>query len=124
MSVQTNDVLYELAAREPIFHRPQITTEDEIDAITTDDFWEVGASGRVYDRQFVTHELIRRHEQKVPPGTFETSDFACRQLGPETWLLTYHLIQNAERQTRRATIWRRTSAGWQAMYHQGTLIAT
>jgi hypothetical protein len=27
------------------------------------------------------------------------------------------------RETRRATIWTRNGAGWQILYHQGTLIA-
>jgi hypothetical protein len=31
-------------------------------------------------------------------------------------------LQQGQRVTRRATLWRRTAAGWQALYHQGTLV--
>jgi hypothetical protein len=37
------------------------------------------------------------------------------------YLLTYTLFQG-ERTTRRSTIWERTSDGWQAVFHQGTVV--
>jgi hypothetical protein len=37
------------------------------------------------------------------------------------YLLTYTLFQGV-RTTRRSTIWERTSDGWQALFHQGTLV--
>jgi len=42
----------ELIAREPIFHRPELGTsrEDHLSQ-TAEDYWEVAASGRVYDRR-------------------------------------------------------------------------
>jgi len=43
-------------------------------------------------------------------------------LGPETYLLTYTLLQHKKRLTRRATIWQRTVDGWKIVYHQGTIV--
>jgi hypothetical protein len=117
------DVLRHLAAREPIFHRPEVTSREEAERLTADDFWEIGASGKIYDRAFVIEELERRARTGTPPGKFETSDFACRQLGRNTYLLTYTLIQNETRKTRRSTIWRLTSEGWKIVFHQGTIVA-
>jgi hypothetical protein len=37
-------------------------------------------------------------------------------------LLTYTLLQNKQRLTRRATIWQRTAEGWKIVYHQGTIV--
>ena len=38
------EVLDELRAREPLFHRRELgTTRSHFEAMTTDDFWEVGA---------------------------------------------------------------------------------
>jgi hypothetical protein len=37
-------------------------------------------------------------------------------------LLTYTLLQDHERQTRRMTIWRSTADGWKIVYHQGTIV--
>jgi hypothetical protein len=115
-------VLTELSSREPIFHRPEFgTTRADFERMTADDFWETGASGRRYSRKFVLDELEKRfaapHEDVL-----ETSEFQCRRLGEDTWLLTYTLLQNHVRLTRRATIWRKTAQAWKIVYHQGTVV--
>ena len=114
-------VLEELTAREPLFHRPEFgTTRADFEAMTTEDYWEVGASGNRYDRAFVWGVLADRYARNGP-DEWRTSDSACRPLGPDTFLLTYVLHQGP-RVTRRATIWERTPSGWRALYHQGTLV--
>jgi hypothetical protein len=86
-------VLQELAAREPLFHRPELgTARADFEATTADDYWEVGASGARYDREFVGRVLQQRYAENAP-DEWRTSDFACRSLGPETFLLTYVLYQ-------------------------------
>jgi hypothetical protein len=49
-------------------------------------------------------------------------EFACRRLAQDVYLLTYTLVQGQDRRTRRSTIWQLSAAGWQAVYHQGTII--
>ena len=115
-------MLAELACREPIFHRAEFgTTRADFEQMTGEDFWETGASGRRYSRQFVLDELEKRvaapHED-----VWETSEFQCRKLGEDTYLLTYTLLQDHVRLTRRVTIWRRTADGWKVVYHQGTIV--
>jgi hypothetical protein len=116
------DVLAALSAREPIFHRPEFgTSRADFERMTAEDFWETGASGRRYSREFVLDEL----EQRVATphdDVWETRDFYCRQLGENTYLLTYTLLQGGKRLTRRATIWKRTAEGWKIIYHQGTIV--
>jgi hypothetical protein len=121
-SPEFEDVLAELSVREPIFHRPEFgTSRADFERMTVEDFWETGASGRRYSREFVLDELERRFS--VPhDDVWETRDFQCRRLGPETYLLTYTLLQDKQRLTRRATIWRRTADGWKIVYHQGTIV--
>jgi hypothetical protein len=89
--------------------------------MTAEDFWEIGASGRRYSRQFVLDELEKRfaapHED-----VWETSEFQCRKLGEDTYLLTYTLLQDRVRLTRRTTIWKKTLEGWKILYHQGTVV--
>lgn len=116
-----DDVKAELVAREPIFHKPEFgTTREAYLAQTAADYWEVGASGRIYDRDGVVEGLVRRG--KVPGDEhWVVSDTLCRQLGPDTYALTYRLDQ-AGRFTRRLTLWRRDPDGWKILYHQGTLI--
>jgi hypothetical protein len=97
----------ELRRREPIFHKPELgTTRADFEAQTADDFWEVGASGHRYSRDYVIETLVQRGP--VPgEDRWETSEFHCRELGPDTYALTYTLRQ-AERLTRRLTLWRRS----------------
>jgi hypothetical protein len=115
-------VLAELSSREPIFHRPEFgTTRADFEKMTAEDFWETGASGRRYSRQFVLDELEKRHAAPHE-DVWETSEFQCRKLGEDSYLLTYTLLQDHVRLTRRATIWRKTMGGWKIMYHQGTVV--
>jgi len=117
------DVLRELVAREPIFHRPEHgTTRADFEAMTDPGFWEVGASGRRYSREFVLDELDRRRARGIEDGPWSADGFECTALAPGTYLLTYTLEQGA-RVTRRSTIWRRTAAGWTIVYHQGTVVS-
>jgi hypothetical protein len=114
-------VLYELRQREPIFHRPEFgTTRQDFEQMTDPAFWEVGASGRRYSREYVLNTLEKRSQNPVEE-TWETQDFHCLELGATTYLLTYTLIQG-ERVTRRSTIWRKAELGWKILYHQGTII--
>ena len=115
-------ILAELISREPIFHRPELgTTRADFENMTVADFWEVGASGRCYGRAYILNELEKR--QAAPDNNaWETTGFHCRRLADDVYLLTYTLLQNGERKTRRATIWQRTFDGWKIVFHQGTII--
>jgi hypothetical protein len=114
-------ILRELQRREPIFHHPEFgTTRRDYEAMTHPDFWEVGASGRRYSREFVLDTL----ESRLPDpdeDKWMTSDFLCREIAADNYLVTYTLAQG-QRVTRRATLWRLTATGWQALYHQGTIV--
>jgi hypothetical protein len=120
------EILAELSRREPIFHRPEFgTSRADFEKMTTDDFWEVGASGRRYSRAVVLDELEKRfavpHDAEKA-DVWETMDFRCQKLAPEVYLLTYTLVQDHKRRTRRSTIWHRTDDGLKIVYHQGTVV--
>ncbi len=119
------EILQELRSREPVFHRPEFgTTRADFEGMTGEDFWEVGASGRRYSRGHVLDVLQDRHQvagHLELEDTWEATDFACRELGSDTYLLTYTLAQG-QRQTRRATVWRRSAEGWKILFHQGTVV--
>lgn len=117
------DIQDQLIQREPIFHRPEFgTTRADFERMTSPDFWEVGASGRRYSREFVLDELEKRHA-KPHEDVWETSGFHCRKLAEGVYLLTYTLVQNRERRTRRSTIWQETAEGWKILFHQGTIVS-
>ena len=115
-------VLDELRRREPIFHRPEFgSTRADFERMTAADFREIGASGERYSR---THVLdVLEHRTPDPAEhMWKTRDFHCRELAPETFLLTYTLEQG-DRVSRRSTIWRRSDEEWTIVFHQGTLVA-
>jgi hypothetical protein len=116
------DTLEELKRREPIFHRPEFgTTRAEFESMMHPDFWEIGASGRRYSREYVLAILEKRHLHPHE-DVWETGDFHCQQLAPNIYFLTYTLIQNKIRKTRRSTLWQRTEVGWKIIFHQGTIV--
>lgn len=119
--VELQAIRDELIAREPIFHRPEFgTTREAFEAMTDEGFWEVGASGRIYSREFVIDTVVARYAGDYQDD-WRTEGFECRRIAPGNYLLTYTLHQG-ERVTRRATLWRRSGERWVIVYHQGTLV--
>jgi hypothetical protein len=120
--MKLEDVKAALMAREPIFHRPEFgTARADFERMMAPEFFEVGASGQRYSRKFVLDLLEQRHASPQE-DVLEASGFECAWLGGETYLLTYDLVQDRVRYTRRSTIWRKSSDGWQIVYHQGTIV--
>ncbi|HEV2855849.1 MAG TPA: DUF4440 domain-containing protein [Thermoanaerobaculia bacterium] len=116
------EIQQELEKREPIFHRPEFgTTRADFENMTEPTFWEVGASGRRYSREYILDELEKRYTDPAWEDEWQTRDFHCQEIAADNYLLTYTLIQGA-RVTRRSTIWRWTGQGWKIVYHQGTIV--
>ena len=115
-------ILEELQRREPIFHTKEFgTTIEEFERTVAPAYWEVGATGRRYSREFILQTF-----QAIPPiaaaEEWDCRDFGLLQLGPDTYLLTYTLNQ-WDRLTRRATVWQRAADCWRVLYHQGTAVS-
>jgi hypothetical protein len=120
-------ILAELSQREPIFHRPEFaSTMDDFERLMHPSYWEVGASGRRYSRDFILQSLADSPPVDATTARWRTSGFAVRRLGPngdtDTYLLTYSLRQS-ERLTRRSTIWQSSPTGWVILFHQGTVVS-
>ena len=115
-------ILGQLSAREPIFHRREFgTSREDLLNMTAEDFWEIGASGAVYDRDFVIATLLQRY-QTPEPDDWSCSDFTIRQLAQDLYQLNY-VLQQPDRRTRRTTLWRKTNEAWQIVFHQGTVVS-
>ncbi len=116
-------VMDELSKHEPIFHRPELgTSRSDFEAMITDDFWEIGASGNIYNRDYILEVLEQRHSPDSEyQEDWETGDFYCRMIAENHYLLSYTLTLHG-RLTRRTTLWNRTGDGWKAVFHQGTLV--
>lgn len=118
-------ILQELRQREPAFHQAELcTTREQLERYTDPHFWEVGASGTVYTRETVIAIVAERFRTGTEADTsgWQVQEFAGRQLGMETYMVTYLLLQG-DRLSRRMSVWRRLDREWRILYHQGTLVA-
>jgi hypothetical protein len=117
-------VLKELLQREPLFHRPEFGLQrTDFERMTVAGFWEIGASGRCYSRQYVIDTLERKYQQQdKETAEWEIHNPCCMKIAEDNYLLVYTLVQG-QRVTRRSTIWRRSSGEWQIVFHQGTEVA-
>ena len=112
--------MFSASCRE-IFHGPAWPTEREaLEALVARDFWEVGASGRLYSRDVALDSVSTRAADPANES-WETSDFDLLTLANDTYALRYALRQGGRR-TRRVTIWRRGEGQWEVLYHQGTVV--
>jgi hypothetical protein len=117
-----DSILEELSAREPIFHRREFgTRREDLLNLTADDFWEIGASGKTYGRDFVIETLLERYKTSEPEN-WSCSDFSISEIGKDLYQLNY-ILQQPSRRSRRTTLWRKTGGVWQIVFHQGTIIA-
>ena len=81
------DILQELIDREPIFHRPELgTARRDFENMTEPEFWEVGASGRRYSREYALDVLEKRYSSPHE-DVWETRDFHCQEIAPDNYLL-------------------------------------
>src|ERR1700744_5847947 len=91
---ELQNVFNEISKREPIFHTPVFgMTGAERERSMAPEYWEVGASGRRYSREF-----ILRHMEEAPPvdataAGWTNCDHGLRRLGPDAYLFTYTLWQ-------------------------------
>lgn len=121
MSNDLNTVCEELKRLEPVFHTPATGPErHKYQKVIAPDFWEIGASGKRYDRELALKILAER-EQAGICEPLSAEEFDCAALAANCYLVRY-LLRQGERVTRRASIWKRTTVGWQIIYHQGTIV--
>ncbi len=117
------EVLEELKKREPIFHRKEFgRTRSDFENMMDKDFWEVGASGNIYTKNYVLDILEDRYNKHYEE-IWKTKNFKCIALSEGVYLLTYTLIQDNNRVTQRSTIWKYEGyQDWKIVYHQGTIV--
>ncbi len=119
-------VLEALIAREPLFHhRHLVADRADFDREAAPEFWEVGASGRRYSREFVWSAVAERlatldADPYVSEG-WQVIESCVAELAPDTYLVHYALLGQGRR-TRRTTLWQGSvDSGWTARFHQGTV---
>ena len=117
-----NELLKELTSLEIFIHWPAIGTSKQIlENLLDKNFWEVGASGKKYDREIVLNVLLER-AQKENPEKWASENFQCTLLAENIYMLTYTNYQG-ERKTERVSIWKKIDSRFKLIYHQGTIVS-
>lgn len=84
------------------------------------DFMEVGASGRRWDFDSVL-PMLREESAADDNAIIRLTGLAGRALAPGV-VQVFWESDRAGRRARRTSIWCERGAGWQQVYHQGTLL--
>ncbi|MBV6791755.1 nuclear transport factor 2 family protein [Xanthomonas euvesicatoria] len=91
-----------------------------LEALLDPAFVEFGTTGRRYTRS----EVIAALRAPGVAAEYCAEDFECARLAPDLAQVRYRSVdrrQGVERQALRSSLWRSNAAGWQLLFHQGTL---
>ena len=95
-------------------------SHEELDRLLADDFYEVGTSGRLFDKTDIIDALVSE-----TPRTLVMQEFIATSLSESVVLTTFRIIRHISdeetRSSRHSSVWRKTEDGWEMFYHQGTL---
>jgi hypothetical protein len=126
MPATTSELVEHLLRREPVFDQPTIIWDEaSFDAEIAPDFHEIGASGQVHTRAHIKEVVLGRLSGTQPsslPGGYTIDDADVRLLVEGLAQVTY-VLQAQGRVTRRSTLYRQSADRWQAVFHQGTVVA-
>ena len=115
-------VLHQIQALEVELHHPGVGVNVErLAQLLHPEFYEVGRSGRTYNRETVV-KFLGAHECK--PAVVSEA-FGVSEIAPGVAILTYRSAQIGHgkilvNHTLRSSLWLKESKGWQLRYHQGT----
>ena len=105
---------------EQLLSRDVRGSEASLLEILCPDFLEIGASGKVWNRDQVIRSL-----SEATPATRQMEKFQARFLSTEIVLVTYELRRfegdgSVAARSLRSSIWVQRREGWQMIFHQGT----
>ena len=94
---------------------PVRTSMEKLGELLADDFFEIGSSGFVYDKQ----ECL---ETGVVLTDITLYNYEIYPLAEDVVLSTYFIVDTTRnRNTLRSSIWKLIDGRWQLYFHQGTI---
>lgn len=98
---------------------PEVRSRAEsVGELLAPEFFEVGQSGRRWERSEIIAEVST--DDGVPA---EPTHVRATLVGSGLVLVTYDLASGETTTVRRTTLWRHSTDGWKAVFHQGTRVA-
>jgi len=95
-------------------------SKKRLNELIADNFLEIGASGKQYNKKDTIDNLLEENEIKFSINNFNTVEIAS-----DTVLATYevekeNLGSNKKNYSTRTSIWKNIDGNWQIIFHQGT----
>ncbi len=92
---------------------------EELNRLLSDDFFEIGTSGRTYNKKIVMENLALE-----TPSIVEAIDFKVIEIARNVVQLRFKTIRKdndgSVSASLRSSIWRSIGNEWQMIFHQGT----
>lgn len=95
---------------------PEIRSiRDEVDKLLSDDFVEIGSSGRFYDKAEILDQMVGQ-----APAPVIMRDFVARGIAPGVYVCTYRSVGLGGSEALRSSTWVAENDEWRMVFHQGT----
>jgi hypothetical protein len=96
--------------------RPEVrAARGRLEALLDEDFVEIGASGRRWERDAIIADLL-----ESPAVDVTVANMAARIVANHVALVTYETETN-DRRVLRSSWWRESGGHWRCFFHQGTV---
>jgi hypothetical protein len=99
-----------------------------LEAVLSEDFREIGASGRVYDRDAIIREIAKEPEGEViTMKDFVVAILTIDHHGNDVAMTSYISTRTSPdgtviRRARRTSIWLHCNKAWRIRFHQATML--
>lgn len=101
--------------------RPEVRkSKKRLDELLADDFYEIGESGKKYNKQDILNDLPKQAEVD-----FTIQNFNAVEISPGIILATYQIekeIAGNKTSSLRSSFWQNKNGKWQIIFHQGTTL--
>ncbi|MFH0882161.1 MAG: DUF4440 domain-containing protein [bacterium] len=120
MAADRKDIETIRAIEQRVLLREVRHSREELEKILADDFYEVGTSGQLFDRQMIIDTLVSESRRELI-----MKEFQATVLAEDVILATYRILRLIEDQmkasSRHCSVWKKRDDDWWMVYHQGTL---
>jgi len=105
-----------IQALEELLLRPEVRENSaRVSGLIANDFFEIGASGRTFDKAAIVQSLSNETGDK---SKWTVADFQLVPLSDNLVQARYSILESG---TLRTSLWRKESDGWVIFFHQGTI---
>ncbi len=95
------------------------TNLKKLDSLLSDDFYEIGTSGRTYTKKVILDQLSKETRSKIKADNFESIELSL-----DVIQLRFKTVRKNEdgslSASLRSSIWKFNNNQWQMIFHQGT----